>query len=399
MRRTIRTHEGCPGWAEELENEWTLGKLSDSSQYRFRVFTASLVSSLGFDSVLLEISHRAMACDFVVLIRDEEQRIGHRSVADVVVKALEGVDLIERRLTVYQPSSEISAINRAAGGEGAIVSAATFGLLQHAAALSAATGGAFDVTAGPLVDAWGFTDRQGKKPNREQLEAARGLVGYERMRLDAATRRVVLTRPGMRINLGGIGKGDAIDAVAKKLKDAGIEHFLIHAGHSSVMACGDQFPREAVEGPSAAGPTQSDASRVPPTGWLVGIAHPTKPKRRLAGIWLCNAALSTSGSGKQFFHYRGKRYGHVIDPRTGHPAGDLLSITLVCDRAVDADALATGLFVMGREAAIEFASTAANRVVREREMPLILVAGAERQDEVRIETRGDWNWAEPPKDG
>ncbi len=129
-------------------------------------------------------------------------------------------------------------------------------------------------------------------------------------------------------------------------------------------------------------------------GWRVGIAHPTKPNRRIAGIWLRDAALATSGSGKQYFHHRGKRYGHVIDPRTGEPAGDMLSLSIVTPRAVDADALATGLFVNGRDWAREFAETSvaeSNDVIS-----LMMVVAGSRQDDVDVQTVGHWDWVDPP---
>ncbi len=332
---------------------------------------------------MLEFSHRAMACDFVVLVRDAHQQIGHRSVADVVLDALESVDAIEQRLTVYDASSEVSAINRAAGKRPISVSAETFALLQHAVRLSESTGGAFDITAGPLIDAWGFTTRQGRKPTPEEIAAARALVGMDQLRLDVEHRTVALLEPAMQINLGAIGKGDAIDHLAGRLKTAGIDDFLIHAGQSSVLARGNQFqPSDSKQASEA---EQAEL----PRGWKVGIAHPTKPNRRIAGVWLHDAALATSGSGKQFFHHRGKRYGHVIDPRTGQPAGDMLSLSVVTPQAVDADALATGLFVNGRERAREFAE--ANE-----SMPLIIVVAGTRQDAVDVETVGDWNWVDPP---
>lgn len=348
---------------------------------------SSLHPCLNFHTALLEFSHRAMACDFVVLIRDEHQSIGGRAVADVVLDQLEQVDAIEQRLTIYQETSEISAINRSAGGLGVCVSAETFALIERATGLCEATGGAFDVTAGPLVEAWGFTRREGRKPTPRAIDAARELVGRDGILLDRETRRVSLAQPGMRLNLGGIGKGEAIDRLAARLQASGIDDFLIHAGQSSVLARGDQFEREDSDNVES-NESESDW----PRGWMVGLAHPTKPNRRLAGLWLHNAALATSGSGKQFFHHRGKRYGHVIDPRTGQPAGDLLSLSLMADHAVDADALATGLFVMGREKAVQFAGQSTPA------LPLILVADAARQNEVTITTTGRWNWAEPPQD-
>ncbi|MCM2373384.1 FAD:protein FMN transferase [Aporhodopirellula aestuarii] len=355
---------------------------------------------------LLELSHRAMACDFVVLVRDEQQRIGRRSVADVVLDALESIDAIEDRLTIYDAKSEISAVNRSAGRGPITVSPDTFAVLQHAVGLSECMNGAFDITAGPLIDAWGFTTREGRKPSTAEIETALSHVGIQHLRLDPDRRTAELARPSMQINLGGIGKGDAIDRLADQLQSAGIRDFLIHAGQSSVLARGDQFAQPDKEQDDAGVESEDTADSLPPRGWKVGISHPTKPNRRLAGIWLRDAALATSGSGKQFFHHRGKRYGHVIDPRTGQPAGDLLSLSVVTPNAIDADALATGLFVMGREKAKQFSQATSgdhSPDLTERfspageTLPLIMVAPNQRQDDVVIETCGKWDWADPPE--
>jgi thiamine biosynthesis lipoprotein len=321
------------------------------------------------------------------MIRDPQQRIGHRAVADVVLDVLETVDAIEQRLTVYDIHSEVSMINRAADRGPVKVSSETFAILQHAARLNEQTAGAFDITAGPLIDAWGFTTRQGRKPSDDEIASALSLVGMHRLHLNPEQRTVEFGISGMRINLGGIGKGDAIDRVADQLKELGIQDFLIHAGNSSVLASGDQFEPDHEE-PMLNDEQPSDVPPVP-RGWKVGLAHPTKPQRRIAGIWLHNAALATSGSGKQFFHHRGQRYGHVIDPRSGQPAGDLLSLSVLTQRAIDADALATGLFVIGKERAREIAESAQS-------LPLIMVAADKRQDAVEVETVGSWQWVDPP---
>lgn len=116
-------------------------------------------------------------------------------------------------------------------------------------------------------------------------------------------------------------------------------------------------------------------------GWPIGLQHPTLHKRRLGGLWLHNKALGTSGSGKQHFHHQGKRLGHVIDPRTGWPGGDLLSLTLVTESATRADALATALFVSGRDAV-------AKRATQFPEEGWLAVSAGERQGEVVVES---WN--------
>ena len=295
------------------------------------------------DSLVTHVSHRAMATDFVVLLpAHQADRV------ETVMEALESLDEIESKLTVYSPSSEVSKINREAAKGPVRVSAETFRVIQRAQKWAERTGGAFDITAGPLIEAWGFTERSGRKPTQAEIDQALTMVGSQHVELSSDNRTVQFHRPGMSINLGAIGKGDALDSLKRYLLHAGVEHFLIHGGNSSVIAHGNQFQSDQFQSDQIPG-SQLDEAHSDETnpGWAVGISHPTKSKHRLVGVWLKNAALATSGSGKQFFHHRGRRYGHVIDPRSGWPAGDLLSLTVIMDSAADADACATGLFVRG----------------------------------------------------
>ncbi|MDA8746546.1 FAD:protein FMN transferase [Rubripirellula amarantea] len=312
--------------------------------------------------LVTHVSHAAMATNFVVLLPENQS---HQ--VETAVQALESLDDIEAKLTVYRPSSEVSRINQG-GQQWTKVSAETFSIIEKAILWSTQTNGAFDISAGPLIEAWGFTQRSGRKPNQAQIETALQQVGYQFIELDVDTRRVRFAKPGMSINLGAIGKGEALDCVKRYLMHAGVDDFLIHGGSSSVVARGDQFPGSEL-------------------GWAVGIAHPTKPKHRLAGVWLKNASVATSGSGKQFFHHKGKRFGHVIDPRTGYPAGDLLSLTVLTNSAADADAMATGLFVAGTPS-FESMRTAPWWPT------LISVAAATRQDEVQVTSQGEIVWVD-----
>ena len=186
----------------------------------------------------------------------------------------------------------------------------------------------------------------------------------------------------MQLNLGAIGKGHALDELTRSLLERGLRHFLIHGGGSSIIAQGHQH----AEGQP---------------GWAVGISHPTKSSIRLGGIRLKNQALSTSGSGKQFFHHRGKRMGHVIDPRTGHPAGELLALTAVGNNATDAEAASTAFFVEGEKeirAAVE-------RGLGDQRDPasgalisgMIGVHAAGRQDAVRVQAFGEIDWIDRPE--
>jgi len=320
------------------------------------------------ESLITQVGRRAMATEFVVMLAPNCAD----SVEDAVA-VLERLDAIEADLTVYQPSSEVSHVNRRAAEGPVPVSRATFALLNRAVAWSRRCDGAFDITSGPLVDAWGFSRRQGRKPSADELESALGRVGYEHLRLDQEHRTVAFARPGMMINLGAIGKGDALDRLARELTAGGVTDFLIHGGQSSVIARGDQVPG-------------SDR------GWAIGIAHPTKPQRRLTGVWLKDQAIGTSGSGKQFFHHRGRRYGHVIDPRTGQPAGDLLSLTVIMTSAADADACATGLFVAGSKTATRLRETAESSVGEP--ISMLAARAGRRQDDVELEPEGEFRWVD-----
>jgi len=275
------------------------------------------------EQVVTEVTRRAMATEFGVVLPGE-----HHTAIEAAIDALEELERIEAELSLFRPGSAISRINALAGIEPVRVSADVIEVLTRAVAISNLTGGAFDITAGPLVECWGFTRRRGRKPTAAEIAAARALVGSDRITIDTPQRTVFLQQAGMMINLGGIGKGFALDRVAARLIAAGVTSFLIHGGRSSVLARGSD---------------NSDMAE----GWRVGIEHPLRPRVRLGELRLCDAALATSGSGKQFFHHHGMRMGHVLDPRLGRPAGDMLSLTVISETAMDADALATACFVQG----------------------------------------------------
>lgn len=278
--------------------------------------------------ILSEFSRRAMATNFVMMIPGT---FGKNT--EIAISALAEVDRIESLLSIYRPDSDLSRLNRAAGQGPVRISPDTFKVLQRATEISYLTGGAFDITAGPLVEAWGFTKRQGAKPSPEIILQAKKKVDFTKLILNEQRETAELPEPEMTINLGAIGKGFALDFIAERLESAGFSDFLIHGGKSSVLVRGDDVLGSG-------------------QGWKIAIEHPQIPGKRLGGLRLKNESIGTSGSGSQFFHHQGKRLGHVIDPRTGWPAGDLLSLTAVARSAMDADALATALFVMGSEEAI-----------------------------------------------
>ena len=275
-------------------------------------------------SYLVSVSRDAMACTFEIALNAGQYPGG----TDAAVAALDLVDRLEQQLTIYRDDSEVSRLNQRAAAEPVVVERGLFDLLLQAKQLHDETGGAIDITSGPLTKVWGFFRRQGQLPTQREIDEALSQIGSQWLELDAAARTVRFARPGMELNLGAIGKGYALDRAADYLDSQGVHDFLIHGGASSVLGRG---------------------SRV--AGWLVALKHPLKPDERLAEFTLVNQALGTSGSGTQFFHYQGKRYGHILDPRTGWPADKVLSATVIAPTAALADALSTAFYVGGIELA------------------------------------------------
>jgi thiamine biosynthesis lipoprotein len=233
-------------------------------------------------------------------------------------------------MTVYRDHSEISRMNRQAAREAVRVEPRLFALLELAVAIGESTVGAFDITSAPLTKVWGFHRRLGRFPTQTDLREALQHVGVRWLELDRSEATIRFRKPGVEINLGGIGKGHALDRCAEQLAQAGVRDYLIQGGQSSVLARG-----------SRAGQPSDDA------GWTIAVRHPLRPEKRVAEVRVKDRALGTSGSGSQFFHHRGRRYGHVLDPRTGWPAEGVLSTTVLAPTAAMADALATAFFVMG----------------------------------------------------
>ncbi len=284
------------------------------------------------ERLLLSVARAAMACEFEVLFNQFQ----YPKAADRACEALDLVEQLENRLSVYKPHSDLSILNRFGAQRAVPLSRDTLTLLLLAQDMHRLTNGAFDVTAGSLSEVWGFSRRQGVIPSSDQIAEALQCVGSELLKLDVPAGLGSVQRAGVRTNPGGIGKGYALDRAAQHLVQAGINDFMIHGGLSSVVARGDR------QHPTTAG------------GWLVSLRHPWRVEQLLGTIRLRDNALGTSGSGKQFFHFGGQRYSHIIDPRSGWPAQGLLSTTVICRSGGVADALATALFVLGLEQAQEF---------------------------------------------
>lgn len=284
------------------------------------------------DTLLLSVARSAMACEFEVLMNQRQ----HPEGAERAMEALEIISQLENLLSVYKPRSDLSTLNRFGSQRPVPIAHDTLTLLELARDLHKLTAGAFDITAGSLTETWGFSRRQGSVPSEQEVALALAKVGDDYLQWDSLTQTAWLSRDGVRVNPGGIGKGYSLDRAVGKLISSGIDHFMIHGGRSSVAARGNR--QHSVTG----------------GGWLVALKHPWRWEETLGTIRLRDQALGTSGSGKQFFHFGGKRYSHIIDPRTGWPAQGMMSVTVICPSGAVADALATAMFVLGPELSRRF---------------------------------------------
>jgi thiamine biosynthesis lipoprotein len=282
---------------------------------------------------LLRVARRAMATTFEVVLP-----FGTPDGLAAAEAALDEIDRIEAQLTVYRETSEVTRLNQLAGRVSVPVEAGLFDLLAACAKLSAGTEGAFDITAGALIKAWGFYRGPRRVPTAEALAEARMLTGMHHVHLDAETHSVRFNCHGLEINLGSIGKGYALDRAAEILRrDWSISSGLLHGGHSSVYAIG----------------TEPGSER----GWMVGIRHPWDPERRLAVVRLRDQALGTSAATFQHLEHEGRKLGHLLDPRTGWPAEGMASASVIAPTAAEADALATAFFILGVEKAAAYCAT------------------------------------------
>jgi thiamine biosynthesis lipoprotein len=263
----------------------------------------------------------------VELWHDDEQR--GRELAEAV---LEEYRRIDDRMSTYKPDSEISMINRLAVSRAVPVSPELFGLIGRALILSRDSNGAFDITYESVGYLYDFRARQ--RPSAADLADRLEAIDYRHVLLDQTARTIAFALPTVRINLGGIAKGYAVDAAAAIVRRAGVGHAILNAGGDS-RVLGDRRGRP----------------------WIVGIRHPRLPGQVVTRVPLEDEAISTSGDYERFFEDDGRRYHHIINPITGEPTQGLMSVTVVGPDATSTDGLSTAVFVMGTERGLALIET------------------------------------------
>lgn len=256
--------------------------------------------------------------------------------------AFEEIREIEKLANKFAPDSEISRLNK----NGQVKASGDFiSLIKESLKYYGLSGGAFDITASPLVDIWKqkIKEAEEKKsalllPDKNELKDKLRLVGSDKILVNDADQFIKFTQSQMSIDLGGIAKGYAVDKAVKRLKAQGINSALVNAG-GNLYCLGRKGKRK----------------------WRIGIQHPRNPQKLLFYLDLENQATATSGDYEQYFILGGKRYSHIINPKTGEPVNNgIVSVTIIAPDAATADALSTSVFVLGKEQGLRLVKKISN---------------------------------------
>ena len=271
----------------------------------------------------LEKSTDAMGTTFSVVLYGSDPV----SMKQAIDASFDEAHRLDALLSNYLPDSEWSRVNRDAAAHPVQISPESFGLISDCAEYSRASEGAFDVTVGPLMRAWGFFGGEHRVPSSDEIRAVLAIVGYQHVHLDAHNRTVRFDRSGVEIDPGGVGKGYAVDRMVEILRARGFRSALIAASGSSIFGLGNP-PEE-------------------PRGWAISIADPWDHRKNAAQVFLKDMSLSTSGTAEKAFRAGGHRYSHIMDPRRGVPAETAVQVTVIAPRAIDSEVWAKPYFVQG----------------------------------------------------
>jgi len=254
-----------------------------------------------------------------------EQRAAGEAAIDAVMADMRRIDAA---MSTYKPDSELSRVNAEAAKGPVKITPELLGLLSTALEYSRITDGAFDITYASVGFMYDFRARQ--RPSEAQIRDHLPAVNYRLVQLDRAASTVRFLRDGVRIDLGGIAKGHAVDSGIAILKKRGIRHALVGAGGDS-RVIGDRFGRP----------------------WIIAIRHPDRPDEIVTRIPLVDTAISTSGDYERYFDEGGTRHHHILDPKTGRSASAVRSATVLAATATRTDGLSKTAFVLGADAALK----------------------------------------------
>lgn len=368
-------------WLMTLDDEANHAPQSTTSPYSYTAVEAPDVLDLSVYDEMTASALRQIPPVEIVTPRVQREAMGslfeiylagtdREALVGAGEQALDEIERLDRQLSHYKMDSDVSRLNAHAGSQWVRLEPRMYQLLKRCAEIRRETDGAFDITLGPLIKAWGFYRGEGRVPSDEELDELMGQVGLESVEFDDEDQLVRFSSPGMEINLGAVGKGYAIDEAVEILKMYGVSSAVVHGGQSSIYALGtlpvEEEKRRRGEGQTSFSDQLSviscqspgpNAQRPTPNTqecWPFEIKDPRDMETVLETVFLRDEAISTSGSYEQFFEMDGVRYSHILDPRRGRPVQGMLSVSVIGPSAAETDALSTAFFVLGRENTEEF---------------------------------------------
>jgi len=285
---------------------------------------ALLVLTMPAQAEWQRLPFQTMGTQAYVELWSEDDDLGK----DLLIAVQNEFERINQLMSPYIASSELSLLNREAANQPVLISNELYLLLQQAEQLAKLSGGAFDISFASVGFSYDY--RQHLKPSAAELTEQRSLINYQHIQL-LDNNHVMFARPGVKIDLGGIAKGYAVEQAIGLLAKAGIKHALVTAGGDTRLL-GDKRGRP----------------------WIVAIKHPRKSDDIVAQLPLADSAISTSGDYERFFIEDGVRYHHILDPKSGQSPSGLMSVTVLGPDATRTDAMSTTLFVMGLERGMAF---------------------------------------------
>lgn len=260
----------------------------------------------------------------ITALGEEEEKVNK-----LVNAAYEKIDQVDKTMSVFKGESEIYSLN-SPENKRLKLNPQTLEVLEEAKKISRLTNGSFDVTSAPLLELWGFYDGELSVPSEEELEETLKLVDYRGLSLNPSSLSATLADPQGKIDLGGIAKGYGVDQAVKVLREGGLPAGLVNAG-GDIRGYGSPEAKD---------------------NWKVGLQNPLIEDDLVARIDLVLPSVTTSGNYESFFTYQGSKLAHIIDPKTGRPVEDVMSVSVLTDSAIKADGLSTGAFSQGTEEAL-----------------------------------------------
>lgn len=297
---------------------------------RFSLFMAFFVgmavhSQRGGDMVVKK-AISLMGTDFEISVVAPTEQIGYINIDEAVSE----IKRIEAMISSWDKDSETSAINRNAGIRPVKVSEELFQLIERAKRISEITDGAFDISYASMDNIWKYDGTMDRMPTISEIKASVSRIGYQKIELNVADQTIFLQETGMRIGFGAIGKGYAADKAKELLISKGVKGGIVNAS----------------------GDLTTWGTRETGEKWMVGITNPLDKDKIFTWLPVVESSVATSGDYEKYITFKGEKYSHIIDPRTGYPTKGVTSVSIFAKKAELCDALATAVFIMGRDSGI-----------------------------------------------